>query len=121
MDNSKWILIIEDEQYQRVSFSLILGKNGYQVTLASSGTEACSYLQCQSYDLALLDLHLDDADGLELLTQFQDCNPDMKVLIITGQTSQDIHREALEKGADDVIYKPVSPQELLEKISLILS
>ena len=121
MDISKWILIVEDEQYQSKTLSLILEKTGYQVSIAASSEEACIDLQNQYYDLVLLDLHLDRVYGLELLEQIQGCNPETKILIVTGNISQEVQQDALQRGADGIIYKPVSPPELLDKISLILS
>ncbi len=121
MDSPKQILIVEDEKFQRTSLSLILTRKGYRVTYTGSGQEACSFLQCQPFDLALLDLQLEDMNGLDLLTKVQECDPDMKTIIMTGNVTDAVEREASRRGATGIIFKPVNPQELLEKISQILS
>jgi DNA-binding response OmpR family regulator len=121
MDKSKWILIVEDELYQNKSLSIILKKQGYQVVTATTGEEARSYLDKHVYDLVLLDLHIGSNNGLDLLTMIHNCDLKMHILIVTGDISQETSLEAIQRGADDILIKPVSPPELLEKISLILS
>jgi DNA-binding response OmpR family regulator len=118
LDTPVWILIIEDEVFQGKTLRLILERNGYQVSIAATVEEACAYLDKQRYDLLLLDLHLRNDNGLDLLEKIE-CGVDMHILVVTGQVTEDKRLEALQKGVEDFIIKPISPPELLERIAQI--
>jgi DNA-binding response OmpR family regulator len=121
MSSTRSILIIEDEQFLSDTLRLILEKHGYAVTAAATGEDGYSFVRNKSFDLTLLDIHLKGLSGSELLKELHDCCPDMRILVVTGDVSQGAYREVMQKGADDVMYKPVSPPDLLNKISLMLS
>jgi DNA-binding response OmpR family regulator len=118
LDTPVRILIIEDEVFQGKTLRLILERSGYQVSIAPTVEEACAYLDKQRYDLLLLDLHLRNDNGLDLLEKI-DCSLNMHTLVITGQVTEDKRREALQKGVEDFIIKPISPAELLARIAQI--
>ncbi len=100
---------------------MILEKQGYRMVTAATGDEACAYLDSHHYDLVLLDFHIGGSDGLDLLTRIHNCDPEMHILIVTGDISQETSQEVIQRGADDILIKPISPPEFIEKISQIFA
>ena len=107
------ILIIEDD----VSFCKLvekfLTKNGYEVSVAFSATEAKIKTQTENFDLILTDLRLPDSDGMTLLTDFKRELPSTPVILMTGYSDINTAVKAIKNGATDYISKPFNPDEVL--------
>ncbi|MEX5216952.1 MAG: sigma-54 dependent transcriptional regulator [Nitrospira sp.] len=115
------LLIIEDEERMRRLFELVLKPAGYDLVLASSGTDAVRLIQDQSpFDLIVTDLQLGAVSGMEVLEAAKQSMPDVPVLIITGYGTVKSAVEAMQKGAYDYISKPVDNEELKIIISRAL-
>lgn len=110
------ILIIDDQESIRKSLKLALEREGYLVDTAENGQEAIRKPKGRLYNLALIDLHLPDMDGIELLTKMRETLPKMVKIIITGYPSQENAIEAVNRGADGYIVKPYTMEDLLRKI-----
>ena len=82
-----------------------LDGQGYAVTAATDGHHAMEALQDQEFALALLDLMLPDASGLELLSHIKARHPDTEVILITGHAGLDSAVQALRLGAYDYVIK----------------
>jgi two-component system nitrogen regulation response regulator GlnG len=118
---SSRILIIDDEDYLRRTLAMILRRAGYTVDLAASAKEAENSLQACSYELAFLDIKLQDRSGLELLPELR-CNyPNMRVVILSAHDKLESLIEANQHGAFDYLLKPVDPPVILEKVREILA
>ena len=83
---------------------------------ALSGVEAIRILRNESFDLAVLDLKMEDMDGIEVLKVFKEMAPEMPVIILTGHGSETAAREGMEFGAFDYLVKPCDLSELVERI-----
>ena len=81
------ILIIDDEEEIRTMVSAILTDKGCSVETAKSGGEAVKTSKKTSFDLALVDIKLPDADGTELLKRLREIQPKIATIILTGQPS----------------------------------
>ena len=107
------ILVIEDD----VSFCKLvekfLTKNGYEVSVAFSATEAKIKTQTENFDLILTDLRLPDSDGMTLLTDFKRELPSTPVILMTGYSDINTAVKAIKNGATDYISKPFNPDEVL--------
>ena len=107
------ILVIEDD----VSFCKLvekfLTKNGYEVSVAFSATEAQIKTQTENFDLILTDLRLPDSDGMTLLTEFKKEMPSTPVILMTGYSDINTAVKAIKNGATDYISKPFNPDEVL--------
>ena len=110
------ILVVDDDEGLTASLAAVLKKNGYVVDIAKSGKEAIEKSKAEYYDLALLDIRLPDMEGTELLTEMKDTFPKMVKIMITGFPSLQNAVEALNKGADAYIIKPVIIDNLLKTI-----
>lgn len=106
------ILLVDDDALVRDTFATILEDEGYEVCSVSSAQDARAALQCTSYDIMLCDIYMPDQTGLEMLHQTLSEFPDMPVILITGNATVDMARDALRQGASDFITKPCRAGEL---------
>jgi two-component system response regulator PilR (NtrC family) len=113
--------LVDDDEALRNVLSNILQRAGYSVKSFESGKEAVEASYEEFFNLALIDIHLPDMKGLELLTKLRKTEPEIIKIIITGQASLDTAIEATNKGADGYVVKPFEPKKLLEMIKLKLS
>ncbi len=115
-DNSKKILICDDEEGIRESLKLILGDH-YNLILTDSG-EQC--LQClendKSIGLVLLDIKMPKVNGLEILKTIKEKHAGPGVIIVTGYKSVETASEASSLGALGYIVKPFKSDEILETV-----
>jgi len=110
------LLIVDDE----VGFVNILTKRlsrrNMEVTSAYTGTEAIQALRKQDFDVAVLDLKMEEMDGIEVLKIFKKMDPKMVVIMLTGHGSEQAAREGIEFGAFDYLTKPCELEDLMAKI-----
>jgi DNA-binding response OmpR family regulator len=110
------LLLIDDEEAYVQVLAKRLGKRNIQVTPALSGSEAIQKLRRDDFDVAILDLKMEDMDGLEVLKIFKKMVPNMPVIMLTGHGSETAAREGLELGAFDYLTKPCDFEDLVRKI-----
>jgi DNA-binding response OmpR family regulator len=110
------LLLVDDEKAYVEVLSNRLGKRSIDVTKALSGTEGVQALRKQDFDVAVLDLKMEDMDGLEVLRIFKKMVPRMPVIMLTGHGSEQAAREGMELGAFDYLMKPCDFDELIRKI-----
>jgi DNA-binding NtrC family response regulator len=107
---------VEDDKAIIKSLKGILQSEGYSVDTAETGREAIQKSEAQFHNLVLLDIKLPDMEGTKLLTTIHETLPKMIKIMITGYPSQENAVEALNKGANAYIIKPVNPEKLLALI-----
>ena len=110
------LLLVDDEVGYVNVLSNRLGKRNVDVTKTYGGSEAIQALRKEAFDVALLDLKMEDMDGIEVLKIFKKMLPQMAVIMLTGHGSEKAAREGIEFGAFDYLTKPCEFEELLEKI-----
>jgi len=110
------LLLVDDEEgYVKVLAKRMTRRN-MEVMTALSGSEGIQRLRKQDFDVAILDLKMEDMDGIEVLRVFKKMVPDMPVIMLTGHGTEKAAREGLEMGAFDYLMKPCDLEELVEKI-----
>ncbi len=119
MEETK-ILLVDDEENILTIFRLVLESKGYRVDTASTGEEALVKVGLHKYDLCLLDLNLPDMHGTELVRQIHQIDPDMRKLMVTGESSGIDARTARNNGADGFILKPVNKAALISAVEAAL-
>ena len=119
-DKVRSVLIVDDEVGARESLKMIL-KNDYEVILAKNAEEAFLQIKAHSPDVILLDIILPDLDGLKVLDQIKQNDPDMVVIMITATKTVKTAVEAMKLGAYDYVTKPFDIDELRLIISRSLS
>ena len=105
------ILVVDDDPLVRHSCERILAE-GYEVELTGSGAQGLALLEAGSFDIALIDLKLPDADGMDILRRAPDRYPDVPVIMVTGYSTIKGAVEAVKMGAFDYLAKPFDPEEL---------
>jgi DNA-binding NtrC family response regulator len=106
------VLVVEDERLILCAYSKYLTQTGFDVVGASSLNEARGVFNGGRVDAVLLDRRLPDGDGLDLLTEMRRDRPKLPIVVITAETEVQSAVEAMRRGADDFLTKPVSLEDL---------
>jgi len=121
--NTMRILVADDDPVILKLLEKRLGKEGYDVVVATDGTEAARLLDTMPFDVVITDLIMPGAiGGIQLLQLAKEKSIEIQVIVITAHSSVDTAVDAMKKGAVDYLEKPVNFDELflrLEKISEI--
>jgi len=120
MERTHNILIIDDDAFMRDACHQTLSRNGHRTALAKSGRQGLAMLEESSFDLVLLDLNLPREDGLFILAEIKDIDPDAIVVMISGHGSIETAVQAIKLGAFDFIAKPFTPEELVDLVNRAL-
>ena len=110
------LLLVDDEKGYAEVLAKRMALRDIDATVALSGTEAIQILRGRQFDAAVLDLKLEDMDGIEVLRIFKKMDPVMPVIMVTGHGSETAARQGIEYGAFDYLMKPCSLTLLIEKI-----
>ena len=86
------------------------------MTKTYSGSEALQVLRKQVFDVAVLDIKMEDMDGLELLKILKKMAPKIEVIMLTGHGSAEESKQGMKLGAYDYLIKPFEFKDLLNKI-----
>ena len=110
------ILIVDDDENIITVFQVNLEKNGYKVETAKNGAEALEKTGRKFFNLALIDIRLPDIEGTDLIELLHEVAPKMRMIIVTGFPSLQNAINAVNKGADGYLLKPVNMEQLLKTI-----
>jgi DNA-binding NtrC family response regulator len=111
------ILAVDDEHNLLELLITVLGKRGFKVRTALSGSEALKLLESESFQLALLDIKMGPLNGVQLLKEIKDRRPVIKVIMMTAYPTMETRLQASENGASAYLTKPVDLQKLVETIN----
>ena len=106
------ILLVEDSAPLAVVYMQYLGTLPYQITHVSTGADAISAIKHQSPDIILLDLHLPDMNGREVLDAVKKIGLHCPVIVITSHGSLDLAIDIMRAGAADFLEKPFNADRL---------
>lgn len=106
------ILLVDDEPVIRSTFSKYLIKAGFDVRSASSLTEARRALAAERLDALLLDLSLPDGSGMDWISEVREIQPEIPIVVISGVGDIPSAVEAMRRGADHFLTKPVNLGDL---------
>jgi DNA-binding response OmpR family regulator len=108
------ILIIDREPDIRKTLAFLLTQEGYQTRGTSSGEEAISILDSESFDMVIMDINLPGTNGLQVMRNIMEREEDVKVIVLTGLASIDNAVQALRaEGAFDFLGKPLENYDQL--------
>jgi two-component system, NtrC family, response regulator PilR len=105
------ILVVDDDRSMREFLEILLLKEGYQVSLADSGEQACEILVDKTFDLIITDIRMKEVNGIGVLRKAKQVNPDTVVVMISAFATADTAVEAMREGAYDYIPKPFKVRE----------
>lgn len=119
MNDSKRILIVEDEEKLARLAADYLHNSGYVTEILSQGDVVVQWVRQQSPDLILLDLMLPGKDGMEICREIRDFSR-VPIIMVTARIEEIDRLLGLELGADDYICKPYSPREMVARVKAVL-
>ena len=111
------ILLVDDEEGYVNVLAKRMAKRQVEVMIALSGAEAIQTLRKNDFDVAVVDLKMEDMDGIEVLKIFKKMDPELPVVMLTGHGSEQAARDGLSLGAFDYLTKPCDLEELLATIT----
>jgi len=114
------ILVVEDDGSMRQFLSILLSREGHEVTLADSGEEGLRRLEEQEFDLVLTDLRLGEVDGLQVLARARRLARETQVVVLTAFATTETAVSAMKAGAYDYVMKPFRVDALQEVIKKAL-
>jgi len=113
------VLVVEDEESFSDALSYMLRKEGFEVSVAATGTSALTEFDRTGADIVLLDLMLPEMSGTEVCRQLR-TRSHVPIIMVTARDSEIDKVVGLEIGADDYVTKPYSPRELVARIRAVL-
>src|SRR5258707_2685723 len=115
------ILIIDDEAAIRESLETLLEFEGYSVESAETGEQGLTKIGERPFDLVLLDFALPDRNGLEVLADIRDRDPQLAVIVITAYGTVDNAIRVIQSGATNFIQKPWDNEKLLADVRAVVA
>jgi DNA-binding NtrC family response regulator len=110
------LLLVDDEKDFVDILAKRIKRRKIDVAKAFSGAEAIQALRKQEYDVVVLDLKMEDMDGIEVLKVLKIMDPRLAVIMLTGHGSAEAAQQGIKLGAFDYLTKPCELEELVEKI-----
>jgi two-component system response regulator PilR (NtrC family) len=110
------LLVVDDERSMRELLSIVLKREGYEVTLAENGGTAINQLERERFDLLISDIKMPDMSGVDVLRAAKRIDQDILGIMITAFASADTAIEAMRLGAHDYLSKPFDVDELKIKV-----
>lgn len=107
------ILLIDDDAVFNATLCRSLQRKGLAVDTAETPAHALQQIATHRYDLILLDLNLNGESGLKLLSQILQQQPDARVVMLTGYSSVATAVDAIKRGADNYLCKPVNASDIV--------
>ena len=107
------ILIVDDEKNYLTILSALLEDEGFEVLTAPGGSEALEIHKSSDLDLILTDMKMPKMDGIELLENIKENDPDLPVIMMTAHGTVDKAVEAMQKGAYTYVLKPFDNERLI--------
>ena len=114
-DNKK-ILVIDDEESIRTLLRISLTHKGFEVITAEDGSKGVEIFKREKPPIVITDIKMPGIDGLEVLKEIKELNPDARVIVITGHGDMESAIESLKLDASDFINKPVKEDALMVAI-----
>lgn len=113
------ILIVDDEERFANILARRLSLRGCVCEVSYSGQEALDKIKRKNFFLILLDLHLPDIYGIEVLTQIKKFGSKTPIIILTGHGNEEDRRQCMQLGAYDFIHKPLGIETLVNLLEEI--
>lgn len=118
-NQTKKILIVEDEDSNYLFLEAVLGKENHDLIRAEDGVAALEIFEKEqdSIDLVLMDIKIPKIDGLEVTRRMKAKYPSIYIIAQTAHAMSGDKERALEAGCDDYLSKPLSKEEVVDKIN----
>lgn len=115
------ILVVDDEESVRHLLRQVLESAGYRVQVAINGIEAIEAFNREPADLIIMDIIMPEKEGIETIIELRQSYSDIKIIAISGSGEESPYlMMAKHLGADYILDKPFSPDELIDTIEMLL-
>lgn len=114
------VLLVEDSKSLNETLTIVLEREGYEVTSAFDGLQGLDYALTRCFDIIILDVMMPKLNGFEVIKQLREKQNFTPVIMLTALSQENNKVEGLNLGADDYIAKPFSTLELLARIRALL-
>jgi YesN/AraC family two-component response regulator len=118
------VLVIDDEELARFTLREVLQTAGHEVAEATNGNEGITLQKAQPFDLIITDIIMPKKEGVETIIELKKDFPDLKIIGISGggrTRNLDFLKLAKQFGAEKVLAKPFTEDELLESVNACLT
>ena len=115
-DTPHRVLVVDDDEANRVTLERILSREGLAVVHAASGRQGLEHLRETPVDLILTDLKMPGMSGIDLLKAIKHLEPDLEVVVMTAYGTVETAVEAMKEGAYDFVSKPLRRIELVNTV-----
>lgn len=115
------MLIVDDDPDLLEGLSDMLAGEGLQIRTCPDAFSALEFVECERFDVVLSDIRMPAVSGLELLEHVQRLDPDMPVIMMTGQADVETAIAAVKRHAFDFLQKPFDPEILLSVLARALN
>ncbi len=112
------ILVVDDDASTRTLLELILSSGGHEITLLNDGREALAYLKTNTPDLIVIDVNMPVLDGIEVCSRIKKLPRFKKisVIVLTSMNDAGTRVRAIDAGASEIVYKPLTGKNFLRTI-----
>jgi CheY-like chemotaxis protein len=111
------VLVIDDERLVRELLRDVLSREGYQVLTAENGQNGLDVFRQHRPDVTLLDLHMREMNGIDVLEQIRMLDRSARVIMLTGDGGENLENQARRLGVTDFLRKSISPQALMAAVA----
>ncbi len=122
MNDTKKILVVDDDPYILMSLEFLLKKNGFEVMVARNGTEALEIVDKQVPQVVLLDIMMPDVDGYAICKHIKNHKKlkDARVVFMSAKSKESDIQKGYDLGASLYITKPFSTRQLLKQVQELM-
>ena len=113
------IIVVDDEASIRQTTTICLESMGHQCVTATNGADALKEVEKSHFDAAILDLRLNQENGLDVLDKLLQAAPQLAVVVFTAYSSVETAVEAMRRGAHDYLSKPFTPDQVRQTFARI--
>lgn len=110
------ILVVEDDEFMRLTLETELEAAGYRVSLAENGQAAIELARHQHFDLIICDIRMPGLNGLETLSALRAHQPEARNIVVTGYADADAPITAVKLRVDDYLMKPFTSEQFLDSV-----
>jgi two-component system chemotaxis response regulator CheY len=115
-------LIVDDAQFMRHSLRKVLEKNGFLVVgEAEDGYMAVKKFKELRPDIITMDITMPEKNGIEALKEIKEIDKDCIIVMFSSMAQESFVRKAILSGADDYILKPFKEEDIIDKLTKLLS
>lgn len=114
------ILVVDDDPVVGDALKLVLESDGYEVVLVEKGRDGIIQSGKVHFGIGIVDLFLSDISGLQVIKAIRELDPEIMLILITGEGTPQAFSEARRLGVVGILTKPFRPADILQMVSRIV-